>query len=319
MQISLILPVYNVEAYLGKCIESCLNQDLPTSEYEIIVVIDGSPDNSIEVARRYQEKNSNIRIVERENGGLSAARNTGLKEAKGEYVWFIDSDDYITENCLGDIVSQMTNLNLDSLWIDWQDVDEYGNVIPQFAPHYYAKNTSVMTGNDMMASVLSNYLFAWSFIFRRLYLIDNNLSFTEGMFYEDTDFAFKSLPIINRIKQYGSVCYCYLQRKNSIVHSISKKKLEDISKNCISATEALRNADNSHKRFYQICFTGFYTAFIKEVLKSRNKEFANYLLQETKKNNFGKVLKFGNIKTKTVGLIYNLFGIKFILRCFFLI
>ena len=86
MLLSLILPVYNVEAYLGRCIESCLNQDLPKSEYEIIVVIDGSPDNSIDVAKRYQEKNKNIKIVTRENGGLSAARNTGVQVASGDYV-----------------------------------------------------------------------------------------------------------------------------------------------------------------------------------------------------------------------------------------
>ena len=84
MLLSIILPVYNVEAYLGKCINSCLCQDLSKNNYEIIVVIDGSPDNSIEVARQFQSDNDNVKIVVRENGGLSAARNTGLEAASGD-------------------------------------------------------------------------------------------------------------------------------------------------------------------------------------------------------------------------------------------
>ena len=114
MLLSIILPVYNVEAYLGRCINSCLCQDLPKDNYEIIVVIDGSPDNSIEVARRFQSDNDNVKIVVRENGGLSAARNTGLEAASGDYVWFIDSDDYIEENILGDIVRNLQSNQLDA-------------------------------------------------------------------------------------------------------------------------------------------------------------------------------------------------------------
>ena len=106
-KISLILPVYNVELYLPKCIESCLNQDLPKTEYEMIIVIDGSSDNSLSVARKYQQKYGCISIVEQSNGGLSSARNTGLKHATGEYVWCIDTDDYINENILKGIVTQL--------------------------------------------------------------------------------------------------------------------------------------------------------------------------------------------------------------------
>lgn len=310
MLISLILPVYNVEAYLGNCIESCLNQDLPKSEYEIIVVIDGSPDRSIDVVKCYQKGNDNIRIITRENGGLSAARNSGLMEANGDYVWFIDSDDYIKPNVLNDIVKRLESNQLDCLWLDWQDIDEKGCAIAPFAPHFYHDDKNVMSGNAFMAKVLSNYLYAWTFVYRRSFLLERGLLFTEGMFYEDTDFAFRSLPLIQRIQRYGCVCYNYLQRESSIVHNTNMRKLEDISKNCVSASKSLKTCDASLKRFYEICFTSYYMLFVKEVLKSRDKDYIWFLIEQTEKNSFGKVCLFGNLKTKIIGLLYNLFGIK---------
>lgn len=310
MLLSIILPVYNVEAYLGRCINSCLCQDLPKDNYEIIVVIDGSPDNSIEVARRFQSDNDNVKIVVRENGGLSAARNTGLEAASGDYVWFIDSDDYIEENILGDIVRNLQSNQLDALWVGWQDVDEKGMLMPPFAPHYHNADKSIMSGCEFMARVLNNYLYAWSFIYRRSFLVTYQLRFTEGMYYEDTDFAFRSLPIVSKIRLYDKVCYYYLQRDGSIVHFTNKRKLEDICKNCVSATKFLKSSDDSLKRFYQISFTSYYMLLFKEVLKSKNKDFVDYLIKQTKLNGFGNVSMFGNITTKIIGLLYNLLGVR---------
>lgn len=310
MLLSLILPVYNVEAYLKNCLESCLRQDLPTSEYEIIVVVDGSPDHSLDVAKEIQRRNHNIRIIQRENGGLSAARNTGLSEAQGEYVWFIDSDDYIQENVLGDIVRVLQKEKLDCLWLNWQDVDEKGMIIPIFAPHCFHESRFVMSGKDFMSEVLSNYLYAWSFVYRRSFLLEHSLSFSEGMYYEDADFAFRSLPLVNRIQQYAQVCYNYLQREDSIVHKTSMRKLEDISKNCVTATNALKTCEPRLKRFYEICFTSYYMLFVKEVMKSGDKDYSDFLIKQTRLHSFGKVYLFGNIKTKMIGLMYNLFGVK---------
>lgn len=230
MKISLILPVYNVEAYLGKCIESCLNQDLPQSEYEIIIVIDGSPDKSIEVARRYQEKNANIRIVERENGGLSAARNTGLKVAKGEYVWFIDSDDYITNNCIGSICNEMTQQGLNALWFRWKNKNDFHKDIPLYDCTICKEDYQIYNGIEFMNTIMGIYYFAWSFIYNRNFLLNNKFLFQEGLFYEDTEFAFRVLPYIERIKLYNNVCYTYNIRQGSITQTISTKKIDDLIK-----------------------------------------------------------------------------------------
>ena len=313
-KISLILPVYNVELYLPKCIESCLNQDLPETEYEIIIVIDGSPDNSLAVAQQYQQKFSCISIVEQPNGGLSAARNTGLRHATGEYVWFIDSDDYVNKNVLKEIVAQLKRDDLDALWLDWQDVNDKGEVIKSFAPHAYSRNMAVMSGSDFMANVLSNFLFAWSFIYRRSFLITNQLFYTEGMYYEDSDFAFRSLPIVQRIKMYGKVCYNYLQRDNSIVHHTDKKKLMDLCKNCLKTYQSYLHCTQKLKRFYRICYSGFYMKSFKDVLKSDNKELMRYFIDYSKKNKLGNVGMYGDFKTKLIGLLYNAMGVKLSLR-----
>ena len=228
MLLSLILPVYNVEAYLGKCIESCLHQDLPKSEYEIIVVIDGSPDNSIDVAKKYQEKYENIKIITRENGGLSAARNTGLKEACGDYVWFVDSDDVITENCLKGIYDELTRNKLDALWLRWHNLNEFHEKIPLYDCTLCKEDYDVHNGLDFMCSVMGIYYFAWSFVFKRDFLNRNGFLFKEGLFYEDTEFAYHVLPNVKRIKLYQYDCYTYGIRQGSIAQTISSKKIEDL-------------------------------------------------------------------------------------------
>ena len=125
MDLSIIIPVYNVEKYIEKCLLSCIKQDISYEDYEIVVVNDGSPDNSITIVERIAKDYSNIRIINQENQGLSGARNTGMKHAKGNYIWFVDSDDYIEENCLGRIVSYL-NGDLDILQLQYRHVFEDG-------------------------------------------------------------------------------------------------------------------------------------------------------------------------------------------------
>ena len=100
LSVSFIVPFYNVEQYIAKCLDSLIDQDIPESDYEIICVNDCSPDNSRNIVIEYQKKHTNIILIEHEtNKKLGSARNTGLSKAKGQYVWFVDSDDWILSNC----------------------------------------------------------------------------------------------------------------------------------------------------------------------------------------------------------------------------
>ena len=133
-KLSVIIPIYGVEQYLRKCVDSVLNQDMPSSEYEIILVDDGSPDGCPQICDEYALKSResrvksqeypSIRAVHQENGGLSAARNSGIEVARGEYVMFVDSDDYIEPNLLGELIVQVERDNLDVLRYDFRNVNE---------------------------------------------------------------------------------------------------------------------------------------------------------------------------------------------------
>ena len=103
LKFSIILPAYNVDAFLQKCVETCEMQNINHKEYEIIIINDGSTDSTLQLAQTLQQSYSNIKILSQNNQGLSMARNNGAKIAQGKYLWFIDSDDYISHNCLKDI------------------------------------------------------------------------------------------------------------------------------------------------------------------------------------------------------------------------
>lgn len=122
MKLSIIVPVYNVEPYIERCVRSLEQQNIPKQEYEIIIVNDGTQDQSIQIINKLRLEYPNIVLIEKENGGLSSARNYGLKYAQGEYIWFIDSDDYIEPNILNSILEKSYELNLDLLAFNYYHI-----------------------------------------------------------------------------------------------------------------------------------------------------------------------------------------------------
>ena len=108
MKLSIIIPVYNVEQYVGRCLQSCLSQShVKADDYELVIVNDGTKDNSMQVVEEMTRGCTNITVINQHNQGLSMARNAGLKEAKGEYVWFVDSDDWIAEGSISKIAAKI--------------------------------------------------------------------------------------------------------------------------------------------------------------------------------------------------------------------
>ena len=107
MDLSIVIPVYNTEKFIRKCLDSLCSQQIPADRYEIIVVNDGTKDKAIPIVREFIAKYSNIRLIEQENQGLSVARNTGLKKSRGKYIWFFDSDDWARPNSIQAILSHI--------------------------------------------------------------------------------------------------------------------------------------------------------------------------------------------------------------------
>ena len=228
MKISLVIPVYNVEKYLARCLDSCLHQDLAADEYEIIVVNDGSPDGSKVIAEKYASEYANIKLYNQENGGLSVARNNGLEKAQGEYVWFVDSDDWIEEKCLAGIVEKMDIQNLDMLQIGYIEAYDNGNIIK--SPRGLFEGC--MTGCEAMKA---QYIPAPAqfTIYRRNFLERFTLLFYPRIYHEDAEFKPRALFFAQRFASLNKHVYYYYQRpQGSIMSSYSVKRGRDVLTVC---------------------------------------------------------------------------------------
>lgn len=224
MFLSIIIPVYNVECYLGECISSVLNQDIPFSDYEIIIINDGSTDNSLEVIKRYTKNTINTIVINQQNQGLSHARNTGLEIAKGQYIWFIDSDDWIKSNSLKNIFTTISTNNYPDLieisrlkFINDSEKKEIfitHELSPMSGKEYLEKNTY-----QISAAV---------YIIKKEFLKTNNLLFVENIFHEDNEFTPRVLFFAKHIAFHPPIVYIHRYRKGSITQTKSNKRISDL-------------------------------------------------------------------------------------------
>lgn len=217
MKLSIVVPVYGVAKYLPKCVDSLLAQDI--SDYEIILVDDGSPDECPKICDQYAEQYFNIKVIHQSNAGLSAARNTGIAAAQGDYILFVDSDDYLQPNTLGDILKQAERDNLDVLRFRYQNVRESGDA---FAPYkdmtnYNDYSSTPTDGLTFLNERMGTQCYAVQFLVRReIVLLEQ---FTPGIYFEDTDWTPRMLLRASCVASTDLVVYNYLWREGSITLS----------------------------------------------------------------------------------------------------
>lgn len=217
IRLSIIVPFFNVEKYIEECIRSLYDQDIPQEEYEVICVDDCSPDGSRAIVERLQKEYSTLRLICHErNKKLGGARNTGLKEARGRYVWFVDSDDYVTPNCLGKLLREAEAQDAEMLLFDYATVTNGKSqqvVYPKIV-------NRVMSGENLLSQVHEQWYTciptAWNKLYKRDFLMPNSLFFAENVMYEDTDWSFRLLTLAKRIKYLDFSAYCYRQNPQSI-------------------------------------------------------------------------------------------------------
>lgn len=218
--ISVIIPVYNVEAYIANCLDSVLAQSDKT--VEIICVNDGSPDNSRRIISDYMLRYPCIKCIDRPNSGLSAARNSGIREATGEYIVLLDSDDWLEKDVLSNLYNQAKEQNADVLvgntkWI-------YPNKETHIEKYRSADIiTSVISGVNAIVNLLENEIYvpmAYNYICKRNYIVENNLFFKEGLIYEDELWTPHILISAKRVVATKEYHYNYLQRDNTITSSV---------------------------------------------------------------------------------------------------
>ncbi len=222
--ISIIIPVYNVEKYLEKCILSVINQTY--KNIEIILVNDGSPDNSIEICKKYARIDSRIIYIEKENGGLSSARNVGIDVAKGEYIGFVDSDDYISSDMYEKLYDIISSENADMAICNLNWVDENGKTLDG---HISPIKDEVCSQKDIFEKFLSNNYFYYVTAVNRLYAkhLFTNIRFPEGKLHEDEFTAHLFYDKCDKVVCCSESLYFYVQRQSSIMNkSFSVKRLD---------------------------------------------------------------------------------------------
>lgn len=215
IRLSVIIPFYNVEQYIAQCLDSVYHQDIPEEEYEVICVDDCSPDSSIAIVEEYAKNHTNLVIVRNQyNRKLGGARNAGMEVAKGNYVWFIDSDDFIEENCLKTLLTIAEKEDLEMLHFNYAEYPNAEN------PTRRPKDTELMSGTDMWFD--SNFIWfhdlvtAWRKLYKRQFLIDNNIQFAEHIMFEDNDYAIVAFANAQRVKHMALCAYHYRNNPNSI-------------------------------------------------------------------------------------------------------
>ena len=228
-KLSIIVPIYGVEQYLHKCVDSLLNQDISLSEYEIILVDDESPDMCPKICDDYAAAYENIRVIHQKNGGLSAARNSGIEVATGKYIMFVDSDDYIEPNVLSGLLAQAEQDNLDVLRYRLQYVNPQYEVYNPYESDPFKGNDyseEPTDGVTFLNTRMSTACYAWAFVLKRE-LLDGCL-FTPGIYFEDTDWTPRMLVKAKRVASTNTIVYNYLQREGSITKAVNRSKQQKV-------------------------------------------------------------------------------------------
>lgn len=235
-KVSIIIPLYNLEKLIGKCIASALGQDLSPEEYEILVIDDGSTDGSLAAAEKAAQGHANVRIYTKENEGLSRTRNYGTDRATGKYVMYLDADDYLEPGILGQLTDTMERERLDMLCFEIAGIDENGNDCPLWSDGISAGNgREVQRGLDFLRR--DRFLpMVYTYLYDRKFLDDHKLRM-EPIWHEDEEFTPRALYFAKRVQYHPVRVYNYLQRSNSFMGNYNPQSRLDLVRGMKSLTD----------------------------------------------------------------------------------
>lgn len=283
--LTVVVPAYNVEGYLPKCIDSILAQDLSDRMYEIIIVDDGSTDGSGKIADDYSASHDNIEVIHQANAGLSAARNAGIFAAQGEYIQFVDSDDYLEKNVLAQLVNKMETEDLDVLRFNYRNVDaNYQPFVPNKEDKLYADFCDKpCDGPTFLTERLGYACYACQFIIRTRLLTDKRILFKEGIYFEDTDWTPRMLSVARRVTSVNTIIYNYYFRIGSITKAKLPEKEKKLANDRLALVAALsqRASNVADRRWYDGMITVTVVSLVNAVCCSAELD-SKYYLSELK-------------------------------------
>ncbi len=314
-EISVIVPVYNVERYLAKCLDSIINQTF--QDIEIICVNDGSTDISRRILEEYKNKDSRIKIIDKENGGLSSARNAGMKVATGNFYSFIDSDDWVEPDMLEKLYKNITELNTDISICAVHLYDETNQTINDNEKYFNLEHFDssfdgkVFSYQDVKSFIMDVCVMAWNKLYRKSFIDDCKAEFPNGLIFEDGPFFFSIFFKTKRVSIIRDFLYYYrINRPGSIVQKGGKKFLDiidvvELMYNSIKDSDCFDDIKNEFYRRkaddiiyrYDLIDVIYKGAFSKKLRKKK------FLFDET-------VFDFDYIKENAPYTYKNLYNIK---------
>lgn len=279
MRLSIIIPAYNAGNYLEHCICSCEEQGIPQGEYEIIVVDDGSKDNTLDLAESLADKFSNVRVFSKENGGSSSARNVGINYAKGDYITFVDSDDYLLPGKLESVlsISEMNKLDLCifNMKVVSQDESFVNTKSPLERGKIYNCEDAFIEGYEVGSACGKLYL--------RKMLESNNIKFrTDIVFGEDSYFSFQVLLKCRRIMDSDVCAYVYVDNPQSVTRETKRLREKEIRQRedslqmikLVSDRSEDKNISSRFRRYLKTYATSLRLGFLMSLF---NSEILSYL------------------------------------------
>lgn len=310
---SIIVPVYKVEKYIMQCVNSILDQTF--SDYELILVDDGSPDSCPLICDQLKEKNSKIIVIHKQNGGVSSARNLGLKHANGKYVCFVDSDDYYgRKDALQVIKNELDNSNADVLILKAQEISAQDDVVSECKEKSSTKDILGKSYSKQLAYCVSRQLFdacPWNKVFRRDLIFRQNLYFTEGIIAEDIDWAARLALTANSLAILYCPVYTYRKgREGSATSSLSLQNIIDTKgsiERCINYPEKNKLDDVGLEAYYSYIAYRYIIWMAEAAAVKDNKK--KKLIQLMKKYDWLLKYKLNN-KVKMVYVLYHFWGYK---------
>lgn len=231
MFLSIIIPVYNAEKYIHECLQSCINQNIDCKDYEIICINDGSTDSSLKILQSYAINHENITVIDKENSGVSATRNVGISVAKGDYVWFVDSDDFIEKNCLKRLYEIAT--------------DKYDVI--SFVAYSFGESFSAEEYAATQIDVSNNRIFYCGANFSSLYktrlIINNHVKYNQEIAYgEDTLFSHEIYSLAESKKHIDEVFYFYRKNPESAMNTLQQtNRRVKFTDSTVRTIEVLKN------------------------------------------------------------------------------
>ena len=319
MKLSIIVPIYNVEQYILECIQSVYRQALTENDFELILVNDGTQDNSFGVIKDIIHQHTNIIVVEQSNQGLSAARNTGLLYAKGDYILFLDSDDLLIDNTIPSLLALSEKMpDLIVAGFKKMNNDEIHNFM---APSQDRIIVEEKSGEELFLRDLNpQQCYVWRTLYKKEFLDNNNLKFIRDIFFEDVPFTTECYLKARRCVKTSQIFYIYRQRVDSIVSTLNIKKIFDFNTVLARLWEMKRISDLSAEQEAKLMDILFVTFSISIWYVSHD----NVLLKQRKdivrdlENKIPDISFTNGLKQKIISFFYRIAPCTYIyIRGFF--